>query len=180
MSDVLWFNGRFTTTEERVLRVEDRGFQFGDGVYEVFKFLGKGPIFLSEHFRRMERGLRAIDIPNPWDEPAFAATIGELLERTAFDEGIVYIQVTRGESERAHFYPDNMTPTAVAYTRRFRFPDPARKERGIRVSCLCPMGVRTASTITASRSAILPPRLCARRARPADTSDPAARRLARR
>jgi D-alanine transaminase len=57
----------------------------------------------------------------------------ELLERTAFEEGIVYVQVSRGESERAHFYPDDMKPTAVAYSRKFRFPDEAKKERGIRL-----------------------------------------------
>src|SRR5581483_1116920 len=133
MSDVLYFNGRFTTTDERVVGVEDRGFQFGDAVYEVFKFLGKRPIFLIDHYRRMDRGLREIDISNPWSEGKFAATIGELLERTEFPDGIVYVQVTRGESERAHFYPPGMKPTALAYSRRFRFPDAARKERGIRV-----------------------------------------------
>ena len=133
MSDVLYFNGRFTTTDERVLGVEDRGFQFGDAVYEVFKFLGKRPIFLLEHFRRLDRGLRRIEIPMPWDETSFTATMRELLERTSFDDGIVYIQVSRGESERAHFWPDDMTPTAIAYARAFRFPDAAKKERGIRV-----------------------------------------------
>lgn len=133
MADVLFFNGRWTTTAERVLGVEDRGFQFGDGVYEVFKFLGKRPIFLPDHFRRLARGLREIDIPNPWNEASFEETTAELLQRTQFDDGIVYLQVTRGESERAHFYPDDMKPTAVAYSRRFRFPDAAKKERGIRV-----------------------------------------------
>ncbi|HSP16864.1 MAG TPA: aminotransferase class IV [Thermoanaerobaculia bacterium] len=133
MADVLYFNGRFTTTAERVLGVEDRGFQFGDAVYEVFKFLRRRPIFLADHFRRMERGLQQIEVANPWDEPSFNATVAELLERTAFEDGIVYIQVSRGESERAHFYPDNMKPTAVAYSRRFTFPDEMKKERGIRV-----------------------------------------------
>ena len=133
MSDVLYFNGRFTTTEERVLGVEDRGFQFGDAVYEVFKFLGQRPIFLLDHYRRMERGLREIEIPIPWDEAAFEATVRELLERTAFADGIVYVQVSRGESERAHFYAEGMKPTAVAYSRAFRFPDAAKKERGIRL-----------------------------------------------
>lgn len=134
MSDVLWFNGRFTTTDERVLGVEDRGFQFADSVYEVFKFLRKRPIFLREHFRRMEKGLRRIEIPPPWkDETAFQTTMRELLERTAFDDGIVYIQVTRGEAERAHFWPETMKPTALAYSRTFRFPDAAKKERGIKV-----------------------------------------------
>ena len=133
MADVLYFNGRFTTTDERVLGVEDRGFQFGDAVYEVFKFVGKRPIFLLDHYRRMEHGLRELEIAMPWTAEAFAATMRELLERTAFEHGIVYIQVSRGESERSHFWPENLPPTVVAYSRRFTFPDAARKERGIRV-----------------------------------------------
>ncbi len=133
MSDALYFNGRFTTTDERVLGVEDRGFQFGDAVYEVFKFLGKRPAFLLDHYGRLEHGLGEIDIPMPWDEAQFAAVVRELLERTAFADGIVYVQVSRGEAPRAHFYPDGMAPTALAYSRAFRFPDAAKKERGIRV-----------------------------------------------
>ncbi|HSP35003.1 MAG TPA: aminotransferase class IV [Thermoanaerobaculia bacterium] len=133
MADVLWFNGRFTTTAERLLGVEDRGFQFGDAIYEVFKFLLRRPIFLADHYRRLERSLREIEIGNPWNEGSFEAMTRELIDRSAFDEGIVYIQVSRGESERAHFYPENLKPTAVAYTRRFNFPDAAKKERGIRV-----------------------------------------------
>ena len=131
MSDVLYINGRFTTTDERVIGVEDRGFQFGDAVYEVFKFLGKRPIFFSEHYRRMECGLREIEIRVPWDEAQFGDVIHELLARTAFDDGTVYIQVTRGESERKHFYPEDLTPTAIAYSRAFTFPDAAKKARGI-------------------------------------------------
>ncbi len=133
MSDVLYFNGRFTTAAERVLGVEDRGFQFGDGVYEVFKFLRKRPVFVADHFKRLCRGLAAIEIPCPWNEGSFAQMTRELLDKTAFPDGIVYVQVTRGECERAHFYPDGMKPTAVAYSRRFAFPDQAKKERGIRV-----------------------------------------------
>lgn len=133
MPDVLYFNGRFTTTDERVLGVEDRGFQFGDAVYEVFKFLGKRPVFLRDHYRRMARSLRQLEIECPWTADAFADTMGELLERTEFEDGIVYVQVSRGESPRAHFWPERIPPTAVAYSRRFTFPDAAKKERGIRV-----------------------------------------------
>jgi D-alanine transaminase len=131
VSDVLYINGRFTTTNERVIGVEDRGFQFGDAVYEIFKFLGKRPIFLHEHYRRMENGLREIEIRVPWDEAQFAEVVRELLARTAFDDGIVYIQITRGESERKHFYPDDLTPTVVVYSRAFIFPDAAKKAKGI-------------------------------------------------
>jgi len=81
VSDVLYFNGRFTTTDERVLRVEDRGFLFGDAVYEVFKFLRKRPILMLDHFRRLERGLSEIEIRNPWNESGFTRTAEELLER---------------------------------------------------------------------------------------------------
>jgi len=132
VSDVLYINGRFSTTAERVIGVEDRGFQFGDAVYEIFKFLGKRPIFLAEHYRRMENGLREIEIRLPWDEAQFADVIRELLARTTFDDGIVYIQITRGESERKHFHPDDLTPTVVVYSRAFAFfPDAAKKEKGI-------------------------------------------------
>ena len=133
MTDVLFFNGRWTTTDERVLGVEDRGFQFGDAVYEVFKFLQKRPILAIDHFRRLDRGLREIEIRNPWNEPGFLRTVDALLERTSFPDGIVYVQVSRGEGERAHFYPDNMAPTALMYSRKFRFPDATKKERGIRL-----------------------------------------------
>lgn len=133
MSDILYINGRFTTTAERVIGVEDRGFQFGDAVYEVFKFAARRPIFLIDHYRRMEGGLHEIEIRSPWDERAFASVMRELIERTAFDDGIVYIQISRGECARAHVFPENLEPTVVAYTRSFRFPDAARKESGIRV-----------------------------------------------
>src|SRR5687768_6751017 len=133
MNDVLWINGRFTTTDERVIGVEDRGFQFGDAVYEVYKFHGKRPIFLADHYRRLARGLKEIEIPIPWSEKQFEEMSRAILERTEFSDGIVYTQVTRGEAERAHFYRDDMKPTALAYSRRFKFPDASKKERGIKV-----------------------------------------------
>jgi D-alanine transaminase len=133
MADVLWFNGRFTTTDERLIGVEDRGFQFGDSIYEVFKFLRRRPVLLLDHFSRLDRSLQAVEIANPWTEESFAAMVDALLERTKFDAGIVYVQVSRGESERAHFWPENVAPTALAYSRAFRFPDEAKKDRGIRV-----------------------------------------------
>src|ERR1700751_3896989 len=111
MTDVLFFNGRWTTTDERVLGVEDRGFQFGDAVYEVFKFLQKRPILPIDHFRRLDRGLRELESHKPWNESGFLRTVEALLERTSCGDGIVYVQVSRGEGERAHFYPDTMSPT---------------------------------------------------------------------
>lgn len=133
MVDILYINGRFTTTAEKVIGVEDRGFQFGDGCYEVFKFLRKRPIFLHDHYRRLAQGLNVLEIPLPWTETEFESMTRELLDRTEFADGIVYTQVTRGEAERAHFYPEDIPPTAVAYSRQFTFPNEMKKERGIKV-----------------------------------------------
>jgi D-alanine transaminase len=133
MPDALYVNGRFTTTDERVIGVEDRGFQFGDGIYEVFKFVKRRPVFLEEHYRRFEEGLAALEIASPWTLDSFQTVIAELLERTAFEDGIVYIQITRGECERSHFAPTGLAPTVIAYSRSFRFPDAAKKENGISV-----------------------------------------------
>lgn len=116
-----------------MLGVEDRGFQFGDAIYEVFKFLGKRPVLMAEHFRRMQRSLDELEIVSPFDEPSFNAMIRELLARTACDNGIVYIQISRGECARAHVYPDVCDPTVVAYSRSFTFPDAAKKDCGIKV-----------------------------------------------
>ncbi|MGZ5494936.1 MAG: aminotransferase class IV, partial [Thermoanaerobaculia bacterium] len=89
--------------------------------------------FLLEHFKRMTRGLSEVEITCPWDEKSFETTMRDLLDRTKFDEGIVYIQVSRGEATRAHFWPDKISPTVVAYSRAFKFPDETKRDRGIRV-----------------------------------------------
>ena len=136
MADVLYFNGRYTTTDQRVLGVEDRGFQFGDAVYEVVKFTAKRSAFLLEHFDRLTRSLGDLEIEPPFDLDGFRGIVGGLLERTTFDEGILYLQISRGEAERAHFWPEGLSPTVVAYTRRFTFPSDAKKEAGIRVVTL--------------------------------------------
>ena len=134
MGDVLWFNGRWTTTDEPVLGVEDRGLQFGDSVYEVLRFSSGRASFVDRHFRRMRRSLAEIEIPAPWrDFDGFDAQLSELLDRTDFESGIVYVQVTRGETERNHVHPGDLRPNAMMYTRRFVFPDAAKKERGASV-----------------------------------------------
>lgn len=131
--DVLYFNGRYTTTAERVIGVEDRGFQYGDGVYEVLKFLRRRPLFGAEHHGRLVTGLRELEIRNPFPAlEAFRSVLEELLTRTAFEDGVIYVQITRGEAERVHFYPEDLEPTVAIYSRRFSFPDAAKKERGIR------------------------------------------------
>jgi D-alanine transaminase len=133
MGDALFFNDRFTTTDEPVISVEDRGFQFGDAVYETIKFLQGTILFGADHFRRLQQSLQEISIIHPWSEATFLETMGQLLDRTSFNDGIVYVQISRGVEERSHFYAEGMQPTTVAYSRRFSFPGAERKQNGIGV-----------------------------------------------
>ncbi|MDX1584382.1 MAG: aminotransferase class IV [Thermoanaerobaculia bacterium] len=132
MADVLYFNGRFTTTDEPLVRVEDRGLQFGDSLYEVIKFLDSKARFARGHWERLVRGMDFLEIPHPWpDWNAFGKTVQDVLDRTEFDDGILYVQVTRGVSERLHFSQAEMTPTAIVYSRTLKFPDEDAKRKGV-------------------------------------------------
>lgn len=137
MSDVLWFNGRWTTTDEAVLTVEDRGLQFADALYEVTRFDNRRPSFNVRHYRRLQRAMVELEFPEVWtDEATFDAHVMELLQRTEFDSGIIYLQVTRGVSERNHIDPGTLEPNVMMYSRRFNFPDRAKKESGAGVITL--------------------------------------------
>lgn len=132
MPDILYFNGRFTDVTEPVVRVEDRGLQFGDSLYEVIRFIDGAPRFARAHWDRLSRGLEFLRMASPWPGWAeFGTLLEQVLARTDFDEGILYLQVTRGVLERSHFYADEMTPTVIAYSRRFQFPDELAMRRGV-------------------------------------------------
>lgn len=132
MSDVLWFNGKWTTTDQPVLPVEDRGLQFGDAIYEVIKFLGGTPAFAREHYDRMERGLGMLAIRHGWTWESFRALLRELMDRTSFDDGIIYVQVTRGVTQRKHD-AEPEEPVKIVYSRSFKFPDEAKRRNGVAV-----------------------------------------------
>ena len=131
--DVLWFNGTWTTTDEPVVRVEDRGFQFGDAIYEVLRFRRRAPVLTGLHHGRLVRCLSMLDIPLPWTPTAFDELLRGLIGRTRFDDGLIYLQVTRGVAQRQHLWSGDMEPTALAYTRSFTFPSEARLEEGVAV-----------------------------------------------
>lgn len=123
MATPMYFNGRFTTTDERVVSVEDRGFQYGDGVYEVLKFLDRSIILGSEHLDRFDRSLHSVGIPNPLKRNEWLSVMAELIEQSGTHQGTLYLQVTRGEAVRSHLFPEDISPTRFAYARHATFPD---------------------------------------------------------
>jgi D-alanine transaminase len=104
-------NGRFLDLADAQVSVLDRGFIFGDGVYEVIPVFARRPFRLPQHFARLVRSLTAIGITPPFSEATWRAMIEELVSRSAFDDCSVYLQITRGVAPRNHAAPDTLTPT---------------------------------------------------------------------
>ncbi len=116
MSRVAYVNGRFKPHGEACVHVEDRGFQFADGVYEVWAVLGGRLVEWEGHTTRLERSLGELGMPMPMSPAALKVVLGETLRRNRVRDGIVYIQVTRGAYPRDHAYPPAETPQTVVVT----------------------------------------------------------------
>jgi len=108
----------------------DRGFLFGDAIYEVLRVYGGKPWLEEEHFRRLERSLAAVRIAGV-DVARLRGRMHDTIRAGPFDEALVYIQVTRGAAPRAHPFPAGAIPLELLYVQEFRDPyAPARQEGG--------------------------------------------------
>jgi len=105
MSDIAYINGEFLPLDQARVSVLDRGFIFGDGVYEVIPVYSRKPFRLPEHLARLQRSLDAIRLPNPMTDAEWARLIGEIVTRNAGEDQSVYLQVTRGVAKRDHAFP---------------------------------------------------------------------------
>ena len=119
----VYLNGRLVPRAEARIDPDDRGFLFGDGVYEVLQVKGGLPLFAEEHFARLERSAGAIEIPVPVDRPAFDHILRELIRTNGLEDGIVYLQLTRGVAPRTHNFPDTVTPTLYLSVKAQPDPD---------------------------------------------------------
>ena len=108
---MVFLNGEFVALEDAKIPVLDRGFIFGDGVYEVVPVYSRVPFRLDEHLARLERSLEAVRIRNPHPRAEWRRIIGELVSRQPFEDQGVYLQVTRGVAKRDHAFPKNAVPT---------------------------------------------------------------------
>jgi D-alanine transaminase len=116
MSDdsTVYLNGEFMPAAEARVPVLDRGFIFGDGIYEVVPVYGRVPFRWEQHRARMVRSLGKIRIDDPMDAAGWRALVDELIARHPWQDQFVYIQVTRGVAKRDHAFPKGVTPTVFA------------------------------------------------------------------
>jgi len=134
MSRIAYVNGRYVPHREAAVHIEDRGYQFADGVYEVVCVQGGRVIDEEPHLDRLERSLGELRIAQPMGRPAYRQVTRELLRRNRVTDGIVYTQITRGVARRDHPFPAAGTPPSIVMTsRRIKPQDPALFERGIAV-----------------------------------------------
>lgn len=133
MARIAYVNGRYRPLRTPAIAIEDRGFQFADGVYEVIKVLGGRPRDLERHLDRLERSLAALDITAPMARPALRAVLGETLRRNRLADALLYLQVTRGVAPRNHLFPRQARPSLVVTVRRAAWPGAGERERGVAV-----------------------------------------------
>lgn len=108
---IVYLNGKFLPIEQATVPVLDRGFIFGDGVYEVIPVYSKKPFRLNEHLRRLQHSLDGIRLNNPHGDEQWADLIGQLIERNEDEDQSVYLQITRGVAKRDHAFPVGTPPT---------------------------------------------------------------------
>lgn len=114
MSRISFLNGKFLPHENCLVHIEDRGFQFADGVYEVTLFKNGRLIDGDAHIERLFRSLREMKIEHDFQKEDLTKMQIDLFEKNQMNEGICYIQITRGFANRVPFFPKNLTPTISA------------------------------------------------------------------
>ena len=125
MPDIAFVNGVFMPLSEARVSVEDRGFQFGDGVYELLRVYAGVPYRPAEHLARLNRSAAALGIPLPYTQERWAALVSEAVARSGYPAAKVYIQVTRGVSPRDHVVSSPLAPTVALTVRALVPPDAA-------------------------------------------------------
>ena len=134
-----YLNGEFTQLQNAKISVMDRGFIFGDGIYEVVPVYGGQPFRFAQHMARLERSLAELRITNPMSRAEWAAIASKLIANYAQSTGagdqngdqMIYIQVSRGVAMRDHVMPENITPTVFVMSNKMSVPSEAVRQQGV-------------------------------------------------
>ena len=127
---MVFLNGKFMPLEEARVPVLDRGFIFGDGVYELVPVYSRVPFRMDEHLARLERSLAAVRIRNPYSRAEWRDIILQLIVKQPFEDQGVYFQVTRGVARRDHAFPKDSAPTVFVMSNPLLCPPRELVERG--------------------------------------------------
>jgi D-alanine transaminase len=124
-------NGRMLPLCNAQVSVLDRGFIFGDGIYEVIPVYGRRLFRFNQHMARLERSLAKVRIANPHDRAGWLALVRELVAAQSAEDQLVYLQVTRGVAPRDHVMPPDATPTVFGMSNAMKPAPPEQRHQGV-------------------------------------------------
>jgi D-alanine transaminase len=127
----VYLNGEWLPPEQARVSVFDRGFVFGDGVYEVIPAYGRRLFRLKHHLQRLDNSLAAIGLRNPLPPREWEAVLTRLLDENSGEDQSVYVEVTRGPAPRDHAFPAEVHPTVFAYAQPIHYPEPSQLAGGV-------------------------------------------------
>jgi D-alanine transaminase len=133
MSRIAYVNGRYLPHREASVHIDDRGYQFADGVYEVIAVERGRLVDEGLHLKRLERSLGELEIARPMTDPALKAVMREVLRRNRVEDGIIYIQMTRGVAPRDHAFPRDARTQVVMTARRSKPRNPKLAAEGAEI-----------------------------------------------
>jgi D-alanine transaminase len=128
---VIYLSGEFMPIEQARIPVLDRGFIFGDGVYEVIPVYSHRPFRLGEHLRRLQDSLDGIKLANPHDDATWTRLMRRLVELNEFPDQSLYVHITRGAAKRDHAFPKDITPTVFMMSNPLTTPPKQQVDHGV-------------------------------------------------
>ncbi len=131
MSEIVYLNGEFMPLEQARVPVLDRGFIFGDGVYEVIPVYSRHPFRLPEHLRRLQHSLDGIRLANPLSDTEWIKLTHDIVARNQGDDQSVYLQITRGAAKRDHAFPAGAKPTVFMMSSPLATPAKELVDNGV-------------------------------------------------
>jgi D-alanine transaminase len=133
MSRIVHLNGQYLPEQEAKVSIFDRGYVFGDGVYEVTAVVDGKLVDYEPHMERLERSLRELQLAWPCSKEALREMHEELARRNKLTEGVIYMQVTRGVAEREFSFPKDVPSSIMAFTQQKTIIDNPKAETGVKV-----------------------------------------------
>ncbi len=133
MPRISYVNGRYMPHRQAAVHVEDRGYQFADGVYEVIAVQGGRLVDEAAHLARLGRSLAELGMAPPMKDASLRHVLREVVRRNRVADGMVYLQVTRGIAPRDHAFPARLRPALVVNAKSYRGPPAALRQKGCAV-----------------------------------------------
>jgi D-alanine transaminase len=130
---IIYLNGDFVALADAKVSVLDRGFIYGDGVYEVIPAYGRRPFRMPQHLARLSRSLDGIRLANPHSDAQWQRLVEAIVAKQPFDDQAVYLQITRGVARRDHAFPAGVPATVFMMSNPLPLPSPEQVERGVAV-----------------------------------------------